>query len=92
MRRAGAVRGWNRMPRFMLCHRHDPGECRFAFAAWNGYESPLRRRRALASCREGGHAVWWVVEAEDAPRALAQLPPFVGARTEAVEVSEVGTP
>jgi hypothetical protein len=35
------------------------------------------------------HELWCTVEAEDAPSALAQLPPFVAERTDAREVSEV---
>jgi hypothetical protein len=76
----------------MLTHSHEPTECRVAFASWHGYDSPLRRQAALASCAEGGHALWWTVEAESAGDALAQLPPYVAERTQASRVSEVPIP
>ena len=63
-----------------------------AYAAWKGFDSPLRRGSALSSCREGGHAIWWDVEARDGPGALKLLPPYVAARTAALPVSEVLIP
>ncbi len=80
------------MPTFLLSHHHAPGECRFAFAAWHGFDSPLRHRTVLSSCPRGGHALWWIVEAEGADDALDQLPAFVAQRTEAVRVSPVTIP
>jgi len=80
------------MATFLLCHTHQPGECRFAYAAWKGFKSPLRHRPALADCASGGHRLWWRVEASDASAALAQLPAFVADRTEVVEVGEVPIP
>jgi len=80
------------MARYMLTHRHQPEECRVAFAAWRGFESPLRRQPTLASCAEGEHSLWWTVEAAGESEALAQLPPFLAERTEATEVSEVAIP
>ena len=80
------------VPRYMLSHRHEPAECRVAFAAWRGFDSPLRHGETIASCAAGGHAVWWTVEAGTAQDALAQLPPFVADRTEASAVSEVAIP
>jgi hypothetical protein len=80
------------MPRFMLTHRHEPTECRVAFASWHGYDSPLRRQQALGSCAEGGHSLWWTVDAESTAHALAQLPPYVAERTEVSPVSEVPIP
>jgi len=80
------------MPTFLLCHRHAAEECRFAFAAWHGFESPLRRVRALSSCPTGGHALWWVVTAESSTAALDQLPAFVSQRAQAIPVSEVPIP
>jgi hypothetical protein len=80
------------MARFILSHRHTPEECQVAFAAWQGFDSPLRRLSTLGSCVEGGHALWWTVEAENEERALAQLPPYVADRTEASPVSEVAIP
>jgi hypothetical protein len=80
------------VPLFVLSHRHDPDECRFAFAAWKGFESPLRDRPTLASCVEGGHRAWWQLEAPDAEGALGQLPPFVAERTVAESAREVRLP
>jgi hypothetical protein len=80
------------MPRFLLLHRHEPRECGAAYAAWKGFDSPLRRASALASCLEGGHTVWWEVEALDAHRALELLPPYVATRAIALPVSEVAIP
>jgi hypothetical protein len=80
------------MPRYLLMHRHAAGECGAAFAAWKGFDSDLRGGTALASCPMGGHAVWWIIDAEGAGAAMAQLPPFVARRTESVEVREVRIP
>jgi hypothetical protein len=80
------------MARYMLAHSHEPEECRVAFAAWHGFESPLRHHAVLASCVEGGHSLWWTVEAESEPEALGQLPEYVAARTEVSKVSEVSIP
>jgi hypothetical protein len=71
---------------FVLCHRHEPSECRIAFAAWRGFPSPLRAEPALSSCTVGGHQLWWFVEAADADGALAMLPAYVATRTSAAEV------
>ena len=80
------------MARFILCHEHAPSECRFAFAAWKGFESPLRRQHALGSCALGGHALWWTVDADDEATALSQLPPYLAVRTRVDKVSEVQIP
>lgn len=80
------------MPLFVLSHSHEPHECGPAFAAWKGFESPLRHRLTTASCVEGGHHAWWRVEASDRDAALARLPPFVAARTEVEAVREVKLP
>jgi hypothetical protein len=80
------------MARFMLSHRHTPDECQVAFAAWQGFDSPLRRLSTTGSCVEGGHALWWTVDAQDEEQALAQLPPYVAERTEASRVSAVAIP
>jgi hypothetical protein len=74
---------------YLLCHRHRPSECRIVFAAWKGFDSPLRRSPVLASCDCGDHAMWWTARAIDQDTALGQLPPYVATRTEAVEVSEL---
>jgi hypothetical protein len=87
---------------FMLIHRHRPADCRVAYAAWRTFDSPLRGQIAQSTCgrsrprhtedsaeNEELHELWCTVQAEDAPSALAQLPPFVAERTDAREVSEV---
>lgn len=77
---------------FVLHHRHGPAECRVAFAAWKGFSSPLRRRTTFGSCLLGGHEIWWELEAASEREALAQLPPYVAERTEAIRVSPVRVP
>ena len=62
------------------------------FASFKGHASPLRHRPTLASCRSGGHAIWWTVEAESEEDALRLLPPYVAKRTTAASVSEVEIP
>ena len=54
------------MAEFLLEHRHEPAECAATFAAWQGFDSPLRRRRAACGCLAGDHALWWRVTAADA--------------------------
>jgi len=86
------------MPTFVLTH-HKPDECTIAFAAWKGFESPLRQRVALSSCanpkrlpEEGEHRIWWAVEAPDRAAALALLPAFLAERTEITEARETPIP
>lgn len=80
------------MSRYLLQHRHEPSECGVVFASFKGHESPLRRRPTLASCRSGGHAIWWTVEAETEEEALCLLPYYVAERTTVSRVSEVEIP
>ncbi len=80
------------MPRYLLHHNHEPFECGAAFAAWKGFDSPLRGAAAVSSCLEGGHAIWWDVEATDIPAALELLPPYVADRTTVAPVSDVSIP
>jgi hypothetical protein len=80
------------MPVFLLHHRHAPGDCAAAFAAWTGFDSPLRRRTAASTCLAGGHALWWRVQAADPASALALLPRFVAERTTPIEVREIEIP
>lgn len=80
------------MTQYLLYHRHEPGECGVVFASFKGHDSPLRHQPTLASCRSGGHAIWWTVEATSEEDALGLLPPYVAARTTATKVSEVGIP
>ena len=80
------------MHRYLLYHRHEPHECGVVFASFKGHRSPLRHQPTLASCRSGGHAIWWTVEAESEQDALALLPFYVAARTTVTSVSEVRIP
>ena len=80
------------MPVFLLHHQHDEHECPAAFAAWTGFDSPLRRRTAASTCLTGGHALWWRVEAADRSSALALLPRFLAERTTPIEIREVQIP
>ena len=80
------------MPFFLLHHRHAPAACDAAFAAWQGFASPLRRLSADCTCLAGGHELWWRVEAVDRLAALALLPDFVAHRTCAIPVRRVQIP
>jgi hypothetical protein len=80
------------MTRYVLQHHHKPRECGIGFASFKGHHSPLRHRATLASCRSGGHAIWWTVEAESEADALALLPTYVAERTTAARVNEIEIP
>jgi len=80
------------MTRYLLHHRHEPDECGVVFASFRGHQSPLRHRSTLATCRSGGHEIWWAVEVTTEDEALGQLPFYVAARTTATSVSEVEIP
>jgi hypothetical protein len=80
------------MARYLLEHRHEPLECGAVFASFKGHPSPLRHRPTLASCRSGGHAIWWTVDAESEEDALDLLPRYVAKRTTVTRVSEVRIP
>jgi hypothetical protein len=80
------------MSRYLLQHQHQPRECGVVFASFKGHPSPLRHCATLASCRSGGHAIWWEVEAESEKDALALLPTYVAERTSVARVSEVEIP
>ena len=80
------------MPTYKLSHRHEAGECRIAFAAWKGFDSPLRRKKTIGTCADGGHQLWWTVEAPDETGTLAQLPAFVAERTDVQKIKEVQIP
>jgi hypothetical protein len=80
------------MAQYLLHHHHEPRECGVVFASFKGHQSPLRHRPTLASCRSGGHAIWWTVEAATETDALGLLPAYVAARTTATSVSEVQIP
>jgi hypothetical protein len=80
------------MSRYVLQHHHEPRECGVVFASFKGHQSPLRHRATLASCRSGGHSIWWEVEAEGREAALALLPTYVAERTTVARVNEVEIP
>jgi hypothetical protein len=80
------------MAQYLLQHHHDVHECGTVFASFKGHESPLRHLPTLASCRSGGHAIWWTVESATAEDALRLLPRYVAERTTATSVSEVDIP
>ena len=80
------------MPRYLLEHRHEPQECGVVFASFKGHASPLRHRATLASCRSGGHTIWWTVDADTEKEALGLLPHYVAVRTTLSRVSEVEIP
>jgi hypothetical protein len=80
------------MASYLLQHHHLPHECGVVFASFKGHESTLRHRPTLASCRSGGHAIWWTVEAATETDALGLLPTYVAERTTATSVSEVQIP
>jgi hypothetical protein len=80
------------MPFFLLHHRHDASQCGATFAAWRGFDSPLRRELVPSTCLTGGHALWWRVEAADARAALLLLPRYIAERTQATEFREVQMP
>lgn len=80
------------MATFLLTHHHGAEHCRTAFVAWQGFDSPLRHHPTLSSCVDGGHAIWWRVDAADEAAALDQLPDWIAARTEVTRVREVLIP
>jgi hypothetical protein len=77
---------------YLLYHSHEPHECGVVFASFKGHRSPLRHQSTLASCRSGGHSIWWTVEAASEEDALGLLPSYVAERTTAARVSEVQIP
>jgi hypothetical protein len=80
------------MPLFIIHHRHDANECPAAYAAWKGFDSPLRRQGAKSSCPWSGHDIWWDLDAVDADDALSYLPPYVGERSVAIRIGQVDIP
>jgi hypothetical protein len=80
------------MALYLLQHRHEPAECAATFAAWKGFDSPLRERSVWCSCPTGDHQLWFIVEAPDGDTALGQLPRYLAERSEAVRVAEVPIP
>ena len=90
--REQAHRKLNACPRYLLQHRHSPDECGVVFASFKGHQCRLRHRATLASCRTGGHAIWWTVDAATEDDALRLLPFYVADRTTIARVSEVQIP
>ncbi len=93
---------FNCVKNFILIHGHRPDECSVAYAAWSGFDSPLRGKKVQSTCGRyvsrqppdvhgsvAVHEIWWTTQANDSVAALAQLPPYVRARTQAREVSEI---
>jgi hypothetical protein len=80
------------MSRYLLQHRHAPDECGVVFASFRGHDSPLRHQATLGSCRSGGHAIWWTVDADSEEDALRLLPRYVAQRTTISPVGEVRIP
>ena len=80
------------MTTYVLHHRHAPDECGVVFASFKGHDSALRHHAALASCRSGGHEIWWTIDAVTEEDALRQLPFYVAERTTITPVSEVQIP
>ena len=80
------------MPCFLIDHRHESSECGVVFAAFKGFETPLRHRPTIASCAFGGHSIWWTVEAESESEALALLPYYVARRANVTRIGEVDIP
>jgi hypothetical protein len=80
------------MSSYLLHHRHTPEECEVVFTSFKGHPSPLRHQPTLASCRSGGHEIWWTVDAESGEDALGLLPFYVAERTTITRVSEVQIP
>ena len=74
------------VPTFLLTDHHTALECAQVFAAWRGFTRPLRHRDALSSCPQGGHRLWWVVEAPGEAAALGHLPEYVSRETEVTNV------
>jgi hypothetical protein len=80
------------VPCFLVHHHHEPHECGIAFKSFLGHRSALRHKATLATCIEGGHTIWWEIEAANEQDALAQLPFFVAERSTVTRVSQVDIP
>jgi hypothetical protein len=80
------------MSRYLLHHRHTPEECGPVFTSFKGHVSALRHRPTVATCRSGGHEIWWTVDADSEEDALGLLPFYVAERTTITRVNEVQIP
>jgi hypothetical protein len=74
------------MHRYLLDHRHKPGECATVHAAWCGFSGRLRQGVTSENCSSSAHQVWWAVNARSESEALAALPARVAAHTRAIAV------
>jgi hypothetical protein len=61
------------MTRFLLIHRHQPGECLQAHTAWRAIDATLPHTTPRR-CADGGHTIWWRVRARSRHQALELLP------------------
>lgn len=86
------LRGSRAMPRYLLHHEHGAAECGAVFASFTGHTSPLRHQPTIGSCRYGGRAIWWDVEASSETEALDLLLTYVAQRTTVVAVATVAIP
>jgi hypothetical protein len=80
------------MPHYLLHHHHTADDCGVVFTSFKGHQSTLRHRPTLASCRSGGHEIWWTVDADSEDSARRLLPFYVAERTTITPVSEVQIP
>jgi hypothetical protein len=80
------------MPRSLLHNEHRPAECGAVFASFAGHVSPLRHQPTIGSCRSGGHAIWWDVDAASEAEALDLLPTYVAQRTTVTAIATVAIP
>ncbi len=80
------------MSHYLLAHHHKADECGVVFASFKGHASPLRHQVTLASCRSGGHAIWWTVDAASQADPLRLRPFDVAGRTTITCVTEVQIP
>ena len=58
----------------VTCFTTVTPDCGVVFTSFKGHQSTLRHRPTLASCRSGGHEIWWTVDADSEESALQLLP------------------
>jgi hypothetical protein len=80
------------MASFRIAHRHEPEECAVVYAAWKGFDSPLRGHTTTSTCRWGDHQIWWDLETVDQDEAMSYLPRYVADRAVALRIGEVDIP
>jgi hypothetical protein len=86
--RAGPSSSHDQIPSSITVTHDDCG----VVPGFKGHESPLRHQATLASCRFGGHQIWWAIDAKSEEDALRLLPFYVAERTTITRVSEVEIP